>query len=585
MKNNDFIFGMINDLKLILPRNFILSFYFFIFLFFISIIFETLSIAIIIPLLQFLSGNSNSWILKNIFNYINIFFGERYNIIHILLFFIIVIFTIKSFFLTLFSFVQNKFIATVRLFLTNKLYNIYLSQSYNFFLQNNSSTLIRNISEIDLISKYIKNLTILVNEILVFTSIALLLLVFEPIGAFSVICLVGSASYILFIYFKKKLYILGKTRVQYSSKRLKNLQDTFGLIKEIKIYNRVDNYKNLFGYNNKQIASSEFMQSYIDSLPRYWLEWIIIIASFFLCSLLFFLNKDTSYIITILGLFALSAYRMLPSIIRITNSFQFIEYNKSSFNLISKELQKKYNPTLKIINNKQLDNYKSIVLKKINFSFSSVDKKILQNINFKIHFGEAIGIIGESGIGKTTIINLILGLIKPTSGKILIDNKKDIFENIHLWQNSIGYVPQNIYLSDDTIKQNIAFGIPDHKINMRLLKKSIIQSNLSKLVKNSRLGIDTRIGEFGSKISGGQKQRIGIARALYNDPKILIFDESTSSLDIETEKKIIEEIKLLKSKKTVIIVSHRLSSLRYCDSVYQLNSLGLKKIKIFHKNK
>ena len=585
MKSNNFIVGMINDLKLILPRNFIISFYLFIFLFFISIILEMLSIAIIIPLLQSLSGNSNFWILNNVFNYINIFFDEKYSLIHILLFIIIIIFTIKSFFLTFFSFVQNKFIATVRLFLTDKLYKIYLSQSYNFFLNNNSSTLIRNISEIDLIAKYIKNLTILVNEILVFASIALLLLIFEPIGALSVICIVSLASFILFRFFKKKSYILGKSRVVYASKRLKNLQDKFGLIKEIKIYNRVENYKNLFSYNNRKIASSEFIQSYIESLPKYWLEWIIIIASFFLCFLLIFLNKDTSYVITVLGLFALSAYRMLPSIIRITNSFQFIEYNKSSFRLILKELQKKYNPGEKIINNKQIDNYKSIVIKKINFSFASADKNILHDINFKIHFGEAIGIVGESGIGKTTIINLILGLIKPTSGKVLIDNKKDIFENIHVWQNSIGYVPQNIYLSDDTIKQNIAFGIPDDKINMTLLKKSIIQSNLSKLVKNSRLGIDTRIGEFGSKISGGQKQRIGIARALYNDPKILIFDESTSSLDIETEKKIIKEIKLLKNKKTVIIISHRLSSLKYCDSVYELNSLGLKKIKIQHKNK
>ena len=274
---------------------------------------------------------------------------------------------------------------------------------------------------------------------------------------------------------------------------------------------------------------------------------------------------------------------MLPSIIRITNSLQFIEYNKSSFKLICKELQKKYTSGQKIINHKQIENYKSIFIKNINFSYPSASKRIFNNINLKIDFGEAIGIVGESGIGKTTIINLILGLIKPTSGQVLIDNKKDIFENIYVWQNSIGYVPQNIYLSDDTIKKNIAFGIPDDKINMTLLKKSIVQSNLSKLVKNSRLGIDTRIGEYGSKISGGQKQRIGIARALYNDPKILILDESTSSLDIQTEKRIIEEVRLFKNKKTVIIISHRLSSLKYCDSIYELNSLGLKKIRVQEK--
>lgn len=574
---------MLNSLKVILPKNLIISLYFFIFLFLISIILEMLSIAIIIPLLQSLSGNSNSLIFKNIFDFINIIIGEKYNIIYIILFIVFIIFTLKNFFLIFFSYIQNKYITTVRMYLTNKLYKIYLFQSYNFFLKNNSSILIRNISEIDLIGKYIKNLTILINEILVFFSITFLLLIFEPIGATSVICVVGLSSFGLYKFFKKKLYILGKSRLLYSSRRLKNLQDTFGLIKEIKIYNRAENYKKLFSHANKQIASSEFLQSYIDSLPRYYLEWIIIIASLFLCFLLLFLNKDTSYILTILGLFAISAYRMLPSIIRITNSLQFIEYNKSSFNLICKELQKKYTSGQKIINHKQIENYKSIFIKNINFSYPSASKRILNNINLKIDFGEAIGIVGESGIGKTTIINLILGLIKPTSGQVLIDNKKDIFENIYVWQNSIGYVPQNIYLSDDTIKKNIAFGIPDDKINMTLLKKSIVQSNLSKLVKNSRLGIDTRIGEYGSKISGGQKQRIGIARALYNDPKILILDESTSSLDIETEKKIIEEIKFLKNKKTVIIISHRLSSLKYCDSIYELNSLGLKKIRVQEK--
>lgn len=574
---------MLNSLKLILPKNLIISLYFFILLFLVSIILEMLSIAIIIPLLQSLSGNSNSLTFKNIFDYINIIIGEKYNIIYIILLIVFIIFTLKNFFLIFFSYINNKYITTVRMYLTNELYKIYLFQSYNFFLKNNSSILIRNISEIDLIGKYIKNLTILINEILVFFSITFLLLIFEPIGATSVICLVGLSSFGLFKFFKKKLYILGKSRLLYSSRRLKNLQDTFGLIKEIKIYNRAENYKKLFSYANKQIASSEFLQSYIDSLPRYYLEWIIIIASLFLCFLLLFLNKDPSYILTILGLFAISAYRMLPSIIRITNSLQFIEYNKSSFNLICKELQKKYTSGQKIINHKQIENYKSIFIKNINFSYPSASKRILNNINLKIDFGEAIGIVGESGIGKTTIINIILGLIKPISGQVLIDNKKDIFENIYVWQNSIGYVPQNIYLSDDTIKKNIAFGIPDDKINMTLLKKSIVQSNLSKLVKNSRLGIDTRIGEFGSKISGGQKQRIGIARALYNDPKILILDESTSSLDIQTEKRIIEEVRLFKNKKTVIIISHRLSSLKYCDSIYELNSLGLKKIRVQEK--
>ena len=583
MKKKNIIISTIKKLKIILPKNLIISLYFLTFFFFISIILEMLSIGIIIPFLGVLSGNSSSLILKEFSNYIGIFFGNKYGLINILLFLIFVIFTLKTIFLTTFSFLQNKIVTNVRLFVTNKLYEVYLFQSYNFFLNRSSSVLIRNISETDLIAKYVKNLALLINEILVFTSITILLLIVAPIPTISIICIIGSASLFIFKFSKKNLYFLGKNRIFFFARRLKSLQDTFGLIKEIKIYNRSENYKYIFNYNNKEIVKSDFMQSFIDSLPRYLLEWMIIIASLILCSALLFLGKELSFIITILGLYALSAYRILPSIIRITNSFQFIEYNRPSFDLIFNELQKKYIQDPKTFTYSKTDIYKSIVIKDLYFSHSSIDKKILNNINLKINFGETIGIIGESGIGKTTIINLILGLIKPTSGKILIDNKKDIFENINQWQNSIGYVPQNIYLSDDTLKQNIAFGIPGNRINMTLLKKSIVQSNLSKFIKNSRLGVDTPIGEFGSKISGGQKQRIGIARALYNDPKILILDESTSSLDIQTEKRIIEEIRLLKNKKTVIIISHRLSSLKYCDSIYKLNSLGLKKIRVQEK--
>ena len=177
------------------------------------------------------------------------------------------------------------------------------------------------------------------------------------------------------------------------------------------------------------------------------------------------------------------------------------------------------------------------------------------------------------------MINLILGLIKPANGKILVDNQ-NIFENLESWHNCIGYISQDVYLLDDTIKNNIAFGMSNKDIDNLLLNRSVDQSKLSSLIGGSKNGINTKIGELGKRISGGQKQRIGIARAFYNDPKFLIFDEATSSLDNETERKIISEIRLLKKKKTVIIVSHKLSSLKYCDKIYKLSKLGLKKFKI-----
>ena len=202
----------------------------------------------------------------------------------------------------------------------------------------------------------------------------------------------------------------------------------------------------------------------------------------------------------------------------------------------------------------------------------------MSNININIRKGETVGFIGESGIGKTTLINLILGLINPTSGDIYVD-KKSIFENVESWQDQIGYVPQAIYLSDESIKKNIAFALPEKNINDSLVKKAISNAKLDKLINNLKYGVETKVGEFGDRISGGQKQRIAIARALYKDPKILVLDECTNSLDLNTEKEIIKEVNTLKRKKTIIMITHRISTLENCDQIFEINKKGISKKK------
>jgi len=189
--------------------------------------------------------------------------------------------------------------------------------------------------------------------------------------------------------------------------------------------------------------------------------------------------------------------------------------------------------------------------------------------------GTTTGLIGESGIGKTTLINIILGLVEPSSGRVEVDGV-NIFENVKSWQKNIGYVPQNVYLSDDTIKKNIAFALPDHKIDNVAVRKAASNAQLDSLIYHSSNGLDTKVGEFGDRISGGQRQRIAIARALYKDPKILILDECTNSLDLETEKQIINEVNFLKGKKTIIMITHRLSTLENCDQIYKIDKEGFK---------
>jgi ABC-type bacteriocin/lantibiotic exporter with double-glycine peptidase domain len=292
-----------------------------------------------------------------------------------------------------------------------------------------------------------------------------------------------------------------------------------------------------------------------------------------------------SNLIPTLGLFGAAAFKLVPSIIRIMSNLQKLKYNFPVILTLSEEINSSKRE-LNIIGKNILDtnetkksiNFsKKIRIKNLDFQYPESEKRILNNISLNINYGSVIGIVGQSGVGKTTLINLVLGLIKPISGDILVDDKS-IFKNLRGWQNEIGYVPQNIFLFDDTIKKNIAFELTENKIDNQKIIKSIQDSQLEKLINEAPQGIDTKIGEFGDRLSGGQKQRVGIARALYTNPKVLIMDESTNSLDVTTEKKIVEELFQLRGKITIIIIAHRTTIFEKCDKIFRLNSNHQKKI-------
>ncbi|MDA9030954.1 ABC transporter ATP-binding protein, partial [Candidatus Pseudothioglobus singularis] len=224
------------------------------------------------------------------------------------------------------------------------------------------------------------------------------------------------------------------------------------------------------------------------------------------------------------------------------------------------------------ISNKQETNiHQHIIFENVTFKYSENDAEVLKELNFKVPKGSMVGIVGESGAGKSTIINLLLGLLSPTNGKVLVDNN-DIKKNLKAWQKQIGYVPQTIYLTDDSVTNNIALGVPQKDIKMDKVMDCIAAINLSKLIDQLPHGIDSLVGERGVRISGGQLQRLGLARALYNDPQVLILDEATSSLDIETEEKIMKIIKNFQGLKTIFIISHRMSTLKYCDQIFNVSN-------------
>jgi len=567
---------MFKKIKIILSKKQMGYFYFFILLSFISMILEILGIGLIIPFAQALVTDGINQHLVNFLNFFNIYPTSKYNLIFILTAMLALTYTFKVLFLTYFSYAETKLLADLRVSLSDKLYRIYLNKPYSFHLNNNSSKLIRNIGEIDLVVYIIKSLILLINETVVFLGISTFVILYEPRGSLVVILFLGLFGYLFFKKIQTKVKKWGKTRQIHTGLSLKYLREGFGSIKDIKILQRTNELVKIFTANNKILNVCELKQNFIASLPKLWMEWLVVIGFILLILLMIFLGKELLYIVPLLGLFAAAAFRIMPSLARIMNSVQNILYNRPAVDSIYKEFnQKSFQNNINKIPSKKIFLTKEIDLKSINFKYSDSGPFILQNINLNIKSGTTIGLIGESGIGKTTLINIILGLIQPTSGNIYVDGI-NIFENIENWQKQISYVPQNIYLADDTIRKNIAFALPENKIDDTVVKKAVSSAKLDSLINNSSNGLDTNIGEFGDRISGGQRQRIAIARALYTNPKVFILDECTNSLDLNTERQIINEVNSLKGEKTIIMIAHHLSTLENCDYIYKIDKGELK---------
>ena len=280
--------------------------------------------------------------------------------------------------------------------------------------------------------------------------------------------------------------------------------------------------------------------------------------------------------LTLFGFFSATFIRLTPSAYRIISSLQRIKFTQKILNSLSKNLR--YFEKNKIDNDekkiskhqKNIQIKDKIVIKNIKFSYN-LKKKLFEDLNLEIKIGDTVGIFGESGSGKSSFVNLLIGLLKPEKGKILINNT-DIFSNIYFWRKNIGYVPQNIFLIDDTFKKNISLDFNIKSENFQKFNECLKQSELEKFINSLPDGINTLVGERGKRISGGQLQRVGIARALYNNPEILIFDESTSALDRETELEILKNIYKFKDKKTMIIITHKKELLKNCDKIYKLEN-------------
>ena len=549
-------------------------------LLFIGMVLEVFGLGILIPALSILLDPDlikETPILNSFRNQFSEFSDQ--NFLSLVLLTILVVYLFKSLFLILITYKQNKFLSNITAYISNRLFESYLNQQYSFHLKRNASELIKNIQvEIYYLSVFLLSLiTIFIEGGLVIAVLSTLIYI-EPLGALTIGIFFGFLSVIFLQFTKRKLKLWGDLRQELDAEVSKIALEGLGGIKDLKILGKENFFLNQFSIKNYFKARISSNQATISQIPRFYLELISIVGLVSFIILMVNQGKDVSELITVLGVFVAATFRMIPSINRIISSAQSLKFSKPSVVTIYKEIY-----SLSSLNNENviLDEFKfknKIEFKNVSFGFNK-NQNIIKDINLKINKGQTIGIIGESGSGKSTLVDLLIGLHEPISGSILIDEKSDL-QLKQSWRNNIGYVSQSIYLIDNSILNNIALGVSEDMIDKARINQLIKDVQLEKFVGNLELGIETKVGERGVQLSGGQRQRIGLARALYNNPDILILDEATSALDTETEIEVMTSINNLKGIKTIVIIAHRKSTLNKCDLIYEIANSKITQVRI-----
>jgi len=538
-----------------------------------GMIFEIFFLNNLVILLDlFTSGNSE----KKSILLIKKYFGTENLELKILAIFFISFFikTLSNIFV---SWKQINFLENTELHVSTNYFKNYLNLPFIYFQRINTANILRKLTEeLDNLKIFINAVFILFLELVVLIGITAYLLNYNFfISTISILCFLSFA--ILLNQFHKKRFLkYGKEKIIYKTGKLKTIIEGLSAIREIKIKGKEVKTFNNFYENVFQLRRIGVYSVMINNLTRPIFEiFLITIIGIFLTFIL--INGSlTLEIIPILGLYLAASYRLVPSISKIVQSFQHTQlYSPSIENLYKKKKIFDENKIKKINKEKLLFN-ESIKLENISFSYeeNGIKKKIFDNLNFEIKKNSFLGVVGKSGSGKSTLIDILIGLYKPQTGSVLVDGK-NIEKNTSSWQSTIGCVPQDVFILDDSLKKNIAFGTDLSEINEEQIKQSIEFSFLKEFSENIEGGLDAQIGERGAKISGGQRQRIGIARAIYNNPEVLIFDESTNALDNFTEKKILDEIHLLKGKKTIILISHKKDNLKNCDKILDLDEKNI----------
>jgi len=468
-----------------------------------------------------------------------------------------------------------RYAASVRRNFAMKLLKVYMRQPYPFFVRRKTPDLIRSVNEdTNNLYEVIYSLCLLVSQAITAVCIMVYLAKTNLVMTLVVVvCLLFCAGGIVKIL-QKSMRSLGKKNQNYQASLIHYLQQSFEGIKEIKILNTEGYFTDKYDEVCSKYVGNNYKFRMANMFPKYLIETVVIIGIMSYMALCIRYNSNYEVIVPQLAVFVSAAYKLLPTVNQMYTYINTIMFYKASVDLVYtdmmeiEELQKQEGDDKKP---DAVEFRDKILVEHVDFAYEGADNYVLKDVVVTIPKGKSVAFIGSSGGGKTTLADLILGLQKPVRGRILVDDK-DISECAKGWHDKIGYIPQSIFLIDDTIRNNIAFGVDKKEIDDKRVWKALEEASLKEFVESSAEGLDMVVGERGVCLSGGQRQRIGIARALYRNPEILVFDEATSALDNETEKEVMKAIDGLHGNKTMIMIAHRLSTIENCDMVYKVEN-------------
>lgn len=543
------------------------------FLIVIGALFEMLGVSSILPIVNLIMEPE---LVENneLFRKAGTFLGIS-SVRQLILFFavgLIAVYIAKNLYLIFMYNLQYRFTYNNQKRVAKQLMECYMYQDYEYHLEHSSAELMRNINT-DVVQFFltVQFVLQLLTELLTCTALIIFLAVRD---CFTTMCIVGIILVFMCLFYtvlRKSVVALGVQSRKLSAKLNQYMLQAFEGIKETKVLNKERFFIEQYEKTYEEYSNIVRRQSLMGAVPKPIIESVCICGLLSVLSVRICLGGELSSFIPMLSVFAVSAFRMLPSFNRVTSYMNNIMYYKASVDAVYYDLKEaeEFVQKSRIKRNEsiKLELKDAIQINQIAFAYPGGGRNVLNGVTLTISKNQSVALIGQSGAGKTTLADIILGILKPSAGEILVDSS-DIFGCLDAWHNILGYIPQNIYLMDDTIANNIAYG--NGKIDEKRLWEAVKGAQLEAFINSLPERENTTVGEQGVRLSGGQKQRIGIARALYRNPSVLVLDEATSALDNETEKAVMESISGLKGRKTIIIIAHRLSTIRNCDKIYEV---------------